>query len=559
MRLDCYQAMLFATAVLLMWCGHSHGAPLFVDDFEGDLSQWTGKNGGSHHGVIVADPLRPGNSVLSFDALENAGDVYSPDIVFAAGEPITISFEYLGLALPQSVPDDFGGFLGISDHNDGLVSIWLAATREDYAGSSDGLEEHLVDDDQWHSYSITIANPFPSFHIMLEDWIFSGGVPGDVFFDNIEVSSLPGTTVYMNDFENVAGPEWSLQQLDVSPSGRSFLGRFENDRTVTLSVGAGTPVLPNGLPPHDIATIEFSLYIIHSWDGALFGADLWSIGVQNGPLLLLTSFANPLNGTANNPQNFPGSYPDDLFPARTGADEVDTLGYWSVPPTNFGDSVYDLSFTFPHTGASLAFDFIADGVTGTPLPYGLGDESWGIDDVIVRVVASPGIDTLASCAYHCTSPGCPSNYMCLDLPQSGEGGVLPVEPRLYGGVGEHRLQIRLTGAAVSAVTVDASCTDGSTPVPTSLVEAVPGTLTVTFSPPLPNGECCELTLSGGATGTAVIQILEGDVNQSGIVNATDKNLVKGKIGRALDAENFVYDVNMTGTINATDKFLVKAK
>ena len=96
-------------------------------------------------------------------------------------------------------------------------------------------------------------------------------------------------------------------------------------------------------------------------------------------------------------------------------------------------------------------------------------------------------------------------------------------------------------------------------MPTSLVDAAPGTLTVTFSPPLPNGECCELTLSGGATGTAVIQILEGDVNRNGIVNATDKNLVKGKIGRTLDAENFFYDVNMTGTINATDKFLVKAE
>ena len=45
------------------------------------------------------------------------------------------------------------------------------------------------------------------------------------------------------------------------------------------------------------------------------------------------------------------------------------------------------------------------------------------------------------------------------------------------------------------------------------------------------------------------------VHRIGIVNATDK----GKIGRPLDAVNFVYDVNMTGTINATDKFLVKAE
>ena len=41
------------------------------------------------------------------------------------------------------------------------------------------------------------------------------------------------------------------------------------------------------------------------------------------------------------------------------------------------------------------------------------------------------------------------------------------------------------------------------------------------------------------------------------MNATDKNLVKGKIGAALDAAVFIYDVNATGAINATDKNLVK--
>ena len=50
---------------------------------------------------------------------------------------------------------------------------------------------------------------------------------------------------------------------------------------------------------------------------------------------------------------------------------------------------------------------------------------------------------------------------------------------------------------------------------------------------MPNGECCELTLSGGATGTAVIQILEGDVNQNGSVNATDKNLESSGLTNSL--------------------------
>ncbi|MCH7813481.1 MAG: hypothetical protein IID40_05615, partial [Planctomycetes bacterium] len=54
-----------------------------------------------------------------------------------------------------------------------------------------------------------------------------------------------------------------------------------------------------------------------------------------------------------------------------------------------------------------------------------------------------------------------------------------------------------------------------------------------------------------------VRTLAGDVNGSGVVNATDKNLVKGKINRALDNGDFVNDVNASGVINATDKNLTK--
>ena len=58
--------------------------------------------------------------------------------------------------------------------------------------------------------------------------------------------------------------------------------------------------------------------------------------------------------------------------------------------------------------------------------------------------------------------------------------------------------------------------------------------------------------------TFTVRTLAGDVNRSGRVNATDKNLVKGKIGEPpLSADDFLYDVNLSGRINATDKNLVK--
>jgi len=54
----------------------SYGANIFEDHFESDLSQWTGQGGGTHHGLIVQDPLRSGNNVLTFTALNAGGDIY---------------------------------------------------------------------------------------------------------------------------------------------------------------------------------------------------------------------------------------------------------------------------------------------------------------------------------------------------------------------------------------------------------------------------------------------------------------------------------------------------
>ena len=78
-----------------------------------------------------------------------------------------------------------------------------------------------------------------------------------------------------------------------------------------------------------------------------------------------------------------------------------------------------------------------------------------------------------------------------------------------------------------------------------------------LDPALPGQNCCTVTLTGDLEAGFQVQILAGDVNFSGRVNATDKNLVKGEIGEIFGPGNFVYDVNTTGTINATDKNLVK--
>ncbi|MCH7813754.1 MAG: hypothetical protein IID40_07000, partial [Planctomycetes bacterium] len=138
---------------------------------------------------------------------------------------------------------------------------------------------------------------------------------------------------------------------------------------------------------------------------------------------------------------------------------------------------------------------------------------------------------------------------CFDL----DGG-LP-DPRL----GPDQLELDLTGD-VAGVSVSMSCASGHIGGPIVSIGSGPNgpqsRLTVDFTP-LPNIDCCTVTLSGDAVDQYDISTLAGDVNGSGMVNATDKNLVKGNIGNAVDAVKFVFDVNASGVINATDKNLTK--
>jgi len=106
--------------------------------------------------------------------------------------------DYLGLAVPQvSVPDDFGGYAGISN---GLTAgagqgqwLWVFGTDATYAG----LAGHLIDNGQWARYefpfvwsrSLIGGGNSDVLHIMLEDYVSSGGTASDAYFDNVELSS----------------------------------------------------------------------------------------------------------------------------------------------------------------------------------------------------------------------------------------------------------------------------------------------------------------------------------------------------------------------------------
>jgi hypothetical protein len=164
------------------------------------------------------------------------------------------------------------------------------------------------------------------------------------------------TVVYSSDFESPAGPLWSNQQVSVTPSGRSFLGEFTNEKVV-LSLG--------NIPSHESLILQFNLFVIRSWGGNWDGdaaLDAWACDVVGGPSLIHTTFSS-----TGGSQGYPGE-----------PDEKNSLAYGG-----WGDSVYRISVQFPHSADAVKLRFAGIGL------HGIADESWGVEDVTVSVSDTP--------------------------------------------------------------------------------------------------------------------------------------------------------------------------
>jgi hypothetical protein len=175
-------------------------------------------------------------------------------------------------------------------------------------------------------------------------------------------------TPYVNNFESGANLEWSKNRTTRSPTARNFLGEFSNE-TVRLTLF--------DLPAHSTVKLSVDLYIIRSWDGNDIsapgvGPDIWTLDVPGIRTLLRTTFCNLDSCDQAYPDLFGGQA---KHPLRTEADEINTLGF--TYNNQLTDTVYNLSFTFSHSGSSLALDFSASGLQG------IIDESWGLDNVEV--------------------------------------------------------------------------------------------------------------------------------------------------------------------------------
>jgi len=176
-----------AIAAALCTAGLAQAATVsyFSDDFENGLGKWTDRNPGNPDGVVVADPLRAGNNVLSFRTRWFAGSLFSKDAVTSTGL-FTLSFDYLGLARPGSVAGDLGGYIGVASNTlPGLLQYYIGGTQNSFLGQT---PVNLIDDGRWRSYAFTFNAPLwvgSPMKVVVEDWLGSLGVPRDAYFDNI--------------------------------------------------------------------------------------------------------------------------------------------------------------------------------------------------------------------------------------------------------------------------------------------------------------------------------------------------------------------------------------
>lgn len=169
-----------SVALVLATSANAAMLTAFSENFENGLSKWTGiGNGPITQAAIKVDPLNASNHVLGFTQLGSGGSIYTVDTITATGT-FTVSFDYLGMPGLGGTPGNLGGFFGVSQAFPGS-HYWVAGTGG-YPAPID-----LIDDGAWHHYSLTFSSPVGQVvRLMYEDYIGSGGVAGDVYFDNVQ-------------------------------------------------------------------------------------------------------------------------------------------------------------------------------------------------------------------------------------------------------------------------------------------------------------------------------------------------------------------------------------
>ena len=140
--------------------------------------------------------------------------------------------------------------------------------------------------------------------------------------------------------------------------------------------------------------------------------------------------------------------------------------------------------------------------------------------------------------------------LCVDLGTNGG-----IDPR-SGGIDE--LEIDLTYAGGFAGGVTAICVNaGDVSAKVSGTSVNGNTVTVSFSPPLPDQDACTIELDCQAS--VCVRGLEGDLNLSGQTNTTDTSQVKLRFDQDAVTAGPQWDFDTSGAVNTTDFSQIKLR
>ncbi len=139
------------------------------------------------------------------------------------------------------------------------------------------------------------------------------------------------------------------------------------------------------------------------------------------------------------------------------------------------------------------------------------------------------------------------------------GAAIAVEPRAIGA--GHVLRFRFNGTVTSpgtAVALDG----GVTPIGTVSPPTFSGDTVEVILTGIPDRKRLTVMLTGVNTSTNVevsLGFMQGDVNQSRAVNASDISAVKARILQPVTVANFQFDLNASGLIDQADLSNVKSR
>jgi hypothetical protein len=233
----CLKSIIFLTSIFTF--SGSIAKTLLFEDFESGLQKWAGSPFSGYNGyhagfrmnmITSQDPINCSNRAASFVYLASGGDAFSQPVIPQSNNGYVLEFDYLGIPNPNnsSAPmSDLGGFIGVLSnvtYFNQLYTVWMAGTREAYPGLSNVLTSNYA----WQHYKIPVPEGITPTSIIIEQFDFSSGLPGQAYFDNVLLTDGDGptpatpVTLFQDNFENGLG-QW------VGKNGGTGYGIIAND------------------------------------------------------------------------------------------------------------------------------------------------------------------------------------------------------------------------------------------------------------------------------------------------------------------------------------------